>query len=175
MAIYCEPLFERHAEMLLYGVKIYRRQVVAQYPYRNVTRCEVDQLERMKKDGWEATGWLPRVFDPGGLTETQARSFPEVVGTHHSPMVPPHVFARYRDLAESHVQLNVVEWVEKLIPHFLRKIREGRESPEDIWAIAGICSGVQRAISRPSKTDRDYNEAASDDTFLALKKFMGGS
>jgi hypothetical protein len=52
VAMVCAPLWDCDTERSIYGVKIYRHAIVRQFPYRDVTGCEVDQIARMNAAGF---------------------------------------------------------------------------------------------------------------------------
>ena len=52
VAILTCHLFDAHAQRVIYGLKIYRHEIVRAYPYDDVESCEYDQIRRFTKDGF---------------------------------------------------------------------------------------------------------------------------
>ena len=49
----CFLLRDVHLDKPIYGVKIYKHEIFKAYPYNLVhNSCEVEQLERMQRDGY---------------------------------------------------------------------------------------------------------------------------
>ena len=52
VAILTCHLFDAHAQRVIYGLKIYRHDIVRAYPYTNVESSEYDQIRRFTHDGF---------------------------------------------------------------------------------------------------------------------------
>jgi hypothetical protein len=53
VALHVEYLYDAHLRMPIQGVKIFRHDVVKHYPLHDVDGCEIDQIKRFEKDGFD--------------------------------------------------------------------------------------------------------------------------
>lgn len=155
-AIVCFPLWDSHLRQADQGVKIYRHAIVERYPYRaprdEPTGCDIDQVRRLKADGYrveahQARDWLGR-FD-----REDPNRF-EVFGEH-----------RIADFAEAFERYwNVMSrlgagaaWPETTaqlldVPRFLRRLGlDRRRTASDLWALLGTAV----AFANPQLGEKD--------------------
>ena len=114
----CYLLKDVHLNMNIYGVKIYKMNIFKKYPFNTQhPSCEVEQLERMKNDGYDI------------------RFQSEILGEHSPHWTNESIFERYYNLMEKFKIYRYI-WTEKLPKKLIDKIKE---NPTDlnIYAFAG--------------------------------------
>lgn len=119
----CYLLRDVHLDMNIYGVKIYKMNIFRKYPFNmEHPSCEVEQLERMKKDGYDI------------------RFQDEVLGEHSPHWTNESIFERYYNLGEKFKLFKYI-WTEKLPKKLFDKIKE---NPTDlnIFAFAGALASI---------------------------------
>lgn len=114
------------------GVKIFRHEAVRRYPLADVRSCEMDQLERMRRDGWRTV-----VLTTG---EEGAQVWPPL-GLHDLPRDPRTVYERFRTLALARLQhrrrLRYLEdWPAMFVERYLR-----HGDPLDACALLAMLAG----------------------------------
>ena len=120
----CYRLRDVHLDFPLYGVKIYRYSDFIKYPYNlSHPSCEVEQLDRMKVDGY--------IFDD--LRE-------DIIGKHSPNWTEQGIFERYYNLMEKFKIYKYV-WMEQL-PAKLRKICAHHPTSLNFSALAGAMSSI---------------------------------
>lgn len=98
VAVHGRNLFDTHANRPIRALKIHRRSITANYPYRNVRGCDRDQRERMAADGH--------------LTDFQAPDDPDIVGRHGIVWTPWSLYERYFTLWQKiRAGSSTVPWV----------------------------------------------------------------
>ena len=120
----CYRLRDVHLDFPLYGVKIYKYDDFKKYPY-NISHpsCEVEQLDRMKLDGY--------IFDD--LRE-------DIIGEHSPKWTEQGIFERYYNLLEK-FKLFKYCWVEQL-PDKLLNIFQGEPTKKNMYALAGALASI---------------------------------
>lgn len=116
-------LHDVHLDFDLWGVKIYRADVFKRYPYNlDYPSCEVEQLDRMKADGYEH----------------QTR--PEVIGQHAPEWSLPGIFERYLGLMEK-FKLFGYAWLEELFSK-LWVILQKDPTEQNLYALLGCYTSI---------------------------------
>ncbi len=129
-AIYCLPLWDVHLSRTILGCKIYRHGVVRQYPYQTSFSCEMDQANRMKKDGFEVVS----------VWQSFAKT-PDAVGEHGKFYTAETAYVRYKRLMEKARLYPWIEWVKVLPKEFLERYR--RDACElNFWSMTGAIAGL---------------------------------
>ena len=118
VAILTCHLFDSHAERVLYGLKIYRHDIVRAYPYADVESSEYDQIRRFTKDGFvDLRLPIEDHFRPSEIT----------LGEHGNMWTPRSVFERYLTLERKirrHSEgapTTSATWVEEHAAFFLKR------------------------------------------------------
>lgn len=160
-AMVCWPLFDAHLERTLLGVKAYRHDVFRRYPYTDTQSCEMDQIGRLRADGWEyAVHWGDWSSHYGHLERDDLR----VLGLHGTAYPPRLAFERYRDLMQKARFVGGSDWVFPWVQRFLERIAPevDVETDSDLWAFLGAVSGLMshKASSRGEKDYREYAQMA---------------
>lgn len=158
IAMLCFPLHDVHLGHLLTGVKIYRHEIMKRYPYVGSYSCEVDQLARMAKDGFQ---WESRWPDDGITFNSgfDKVNHPMVKGKHGAVWTEERMFERYKRLMQKWRKFGY-GWLEFLPQKFLdRLIKE----PTDInlWAFMGAVAGLTAPEGDDKERDfRDVDQAS---------------
>jgi len=143
VAIVCATLWDCDAEMLLYGVKIYRTSIVEQFPYEDTISCEVDQIKRMKAAGY--------AVDTCPLDD---RTW--CLGEHGKHYSPASIFNRWQRLFQKHRALGNSGWVRPYARRLLdRYARTG--STLHLYAALGAIAGITGEL--PPDRELDFREA----------------
>jgi MoaA/NifB/PqqE/SkfB family radical SAM enzyme len=122
-AMCCFKLKDVHLDMEIYGVKIYKYDVFIKYPYDlSHISCEVEQLERIMKDGYTYTTEL------------------EVVGSHSPKWTDELIFERYLNIMEKFKEFKYV-WMEKVPEQLYNKVKND-PTDENIYALLGAYTSV---------------------------------
>jgi len=120
----CYRLKDVHLDFPLFGIKIYRTADFKKYPYNlEHPSCEVEQLDRMKLDGY--------IFD--SLKD-------DIVGLHSPHWTESGIFERYYNLMEKFKLYHYV-WLEKL-PAKLFDIFQKNPTELNFYAIAGALKSI---------------------------------
>ena len=91
----CYQLLDVRLNFKIYGVKIYKYEAFKNYPYNlNHPSCEVEQLNRMKKDGYIFNDDFKGI----GLV-------PQVIGKHSPKWTERTIFERYYNLNNFTIRL----------------------------------------------------------------------
>ena len=146
VALVCAPLWDCDVERAILGVKIYRHEIVKQFPYRNSLSCEVDQMKRMLKAGYKITAHS---------TGEDAVCLGEH-GKHYSPRT---IFQRWQRLFHKHNQMGHLTWLEPWPDRLLERYMTTRD-PVHLYALLGAIAGIGgRAESNRELDWRDANPA----------------
>jgi len=116
-------LLDVHIDFVIYGIKIYKFDIFKKYPYDlSHMSCEVEQLERMKADGYTYK-----------LNE-------DVVGKHSPLWNNELIFERYLNLMEKFKEFGYV-WLESL-PKKLFEIFKKEPTEVNLFALLGAYTSV---------------------------------
>lgn len=118
----CYFLRDVHLDMNIYGIKIYKMDIFRKYPYKAGPSCEVEQLERMKKDGYDI------------------RFKNDVMGEHSPHWTNEGIFERYYNLGEKFKLYRYI-WTEQLPKKLFEMVKEN-PSEKNIFAFAGCLASV---------------------------------
>ncbi len=153
IALYSLPLWDVHLQKTIVGVKIYRTEIMKKYPYQTSFSCEVDQMERMKKDGYGVeVVW--KSFEKSDLC----------VGEHGSYYTPQTIFIRYKRLMEKSRLFPWIEWVKALPVEFAERFRT---NPDDLNYFAHV--GALAGLTSPIESCRgEYDFTSPDPAFQRL-------
>ena len=125
-------LWDVHLGRGIIGVKIFRHEIARRYPLANVQSCEMDQLQRLKRNGY-------RYLTPPDERPTEKGQWTlGLHGTHYGPL---SIFERYATLERVLCQHpDKLGWFEAHGADFLRRFRA---DPSEINAMAvlGILAG----------------------------------
>jgi len=116
-------LLDVHIDFVIYGIKIYKFDIFKNYPYDlSHMSCEVEQLDRMKADGYTYI-----------LRE-------DVVGRHSPLWNNELIFERYLNLMEKFKEFGYV-WLENL-PKKLFEIFKREPTEINLFALLGAYTSV---------------------------------
>ncbi|HSP96021.1 MAG TPA: hypothetical protein VL049_02095 [Candidatus Dormibacteraeota bacterium] len=167
VAILTCHLFDAHAERVIYGLKIYRHDIVRAYPYRDVESSEYDQIRRFTSDGF---------VDHRLPLEDHFRPSEVTLGEHGSAWTPRSVFERYLTLERKirrHSEgapTTSATWVEEHAVFFLRRyLATGAEL--DLYALMGVIAGRLAPVAGRGR-EKDYRDYERLPGFRALVDFI---
>jgi len=125
-------LWDVHLGRHIIGVKIFRHGVVRHYPLANVRSCEMDQLARLKRDGYRYLT-LP--------CDSPTEQCEWTLGLHGAHYTPRSIFERYATLEQVLCQYpDKLGWFAAFATEFLSRFRTDT-SEINAMALLGILSG----------------------------------
>jgi hypothetical protein len=139
VALVCAPLWDCDVEQPIYGVKIYRRAVVAGFPYQNTFSCEKAQLCRMRDAGFDLL-----LLPAGGRSDC--------FGEHGKHYTPATIFARWQRLFHKQRRYGTLDWIEPWPARLLQRYLETRD-PLHLYALLGAVSGISGELPPDRETD----------------------
>lgn len=151
-------LYDVHLRMNIYGVKIYRHEVMSRFPYQESYSCEVDQAARIRKAGFFAV-------DRYGDDVLKSKG-PNVFGVHSPTWTPERIFNRYRRLAQKWRRFKY-GWLKSLPLRFKREFQH-RGGELDFWALAGFVAGA----TGPLDDDQEQNFRAVDGDWTRMSELF---
>lgn len=166
-AMLCYSLWDKHLEMPRLGVKIYDHEIFRNYPYKDVHSCEVDQLDRLKKDGYTIQCYI----QPQKGADSAA-----VMGYHGTQYTPREAFLTYRDMMWKAQYVPGNEWFLPWTKRFLSRVLDESERVElndvDLWAFLGCVTAA--LTKRPADKEKDARCYEADPSFAALERYVLG-
>ena len=167
VAILTCHLFDSHAKRVIYGLKIYRHDIVRAYPYNDVESSEYDQIRRFRKDGFvDLRLPIEDHFRPSQIT----------LGEHGSMWTPRSVFERYLTLERKirrhskDAPTTSATWVEEHAAFFLKRYLDaGAEL--DLYALMGVIAGRLAPVGGRGR-EKDYRDYERLPGFRALVRFV---
>jgi hypothetical protein len=167
VAILTCHLLDPHAERVIYGLKIYRYEIVHRYPYDDVESCEYDQIRRLTGDGFvDCRLPIEDHFRPSELT----------LGEHGSGWTPRSVFERYLTLERKirrhrqGVPTTSATWVEEHAAFFLKRYLD-TGAQLDLYALMGVLAGRLAPVDGRGR-EKDYRDYERLPGFDALVQFV---
>jgi len=147
IALVAYPLWDCEVHHAIYGLKIYRHQVVRQFPYRDVFSCEREQLHRLEAAGYQGD------FIPLGGRET-------CLGEHGKHYTPEKIFKRWRRLMQKRRRFG--HQAARGVPDFGFLVARYRETgdPLHLFAMLGAAAGLTGDLM--PERESDYRERDSD-------------
>lgn len=143
----------------IHGVKVYRHQICARYPYQESRSCEVDQFGRMEKDGYR---WAP-------LDKKFAVPEAACLGRHHACWSPEAAFRRWKNLTEKFRIADQVTWIAAHVKEFFRDAVADPTNEIKMWRLFGAIAG----LSGPRPEAVEYDASKPDQTFRRLSPLFG--
>lgn len=140
-------LWDAHLGRGIIGVKIFRHDTVRRYPLANVQSCEIDQLQRLGRDGY-------RYLRPPDAQPTETGQW--TLGLHGTHYSPRSIFERYATLERVRCQnSDRLRWFEEYGGEFLRRFQMD-PSEMNAMALMGILAG-RLSGDRPHG-EKDFTE-----------------
>lgn len=143
VAMVCAPLWDCDAELAIYGVKIYRTDVVKRFPYRNAVGCEVDQMARLQAAGFDV--------DLRPLLGREA-----CLGEHGKHYTPQTIFKRWQRCFQKHGEYGNMAWIEPYARRLLDRYAASGQTLH-LYAFLGAMAGVVGPA--PPDRELDWREA----------------
>lgn len=157
VALVVAYLHDVHLDMPVQGVKIFRHEIVRRYPFADVQSCELDQIDRMRADGF--TYRVMALDDESGADHGAAFPF-RILGIHGGLHTPPSIYERFRTLElarRKHARRfrHQEAWPRMLLERFLE-----RRDPLDFYALMGMLAGTLAPASAGTR-EKDFRTYAS--------------
>ncbi|UCC82204.1 MAG: hypothetical protein JSW46_14605 [Gemmatimonadota bacterium] len=152
VAQYVCALYDVHLDRVIYGLKIYRHEIVRRYPYRDTEGCEWDQVRRFRADGF---------LDIRVPLQGATRDSESTLGLHGTRWTPQAAYIRFATLERKRRKGNKTHaWVReaalRLCDRFLDDMSE-----VDFYALMGVLAG---SLSNNSTTGREKDYRRYDET-----------
>jgi hypothetical protein len=168
VALVVAYLYDVHLDAPVQGVKIFRHGVIRRYPFADVQSCELDQIDRMRADGftYEVMSW------DGERRTDEGAEFPfRILGLHGGMYTPRSVYERFRTLEMARRKhprrfKHQEPWPEMLVERFL----ECRD-PLDFYALMGLVAGAL-SPSNSGAREKDFRTYSSLPGFDRIISFM---
>lgn len=146
-AMVCRPLWDCDIQGAIYGLKIYRHEIVRQFPYENTFSCE-----RTQKESIEAAGFEMR-FDPLGDRGS-------CLGEHGKHYSTRSIFLRWRRLIQKRRRYgnDLARGVPP--PQFLLERYQADPTPLHLFSLLGAISGLSGEL--PPDGEADFREECPD-------------
>jgi hypothetical protein len=159
-AVYMANLHDAHLRRCIFGVKIFRHEIVRRYPFAPVDSFEVQQVARMQADGYTVVR-APVGTEPDG----------ETLGRHGTHWTLTSIYERYTGL-ERRRQTDApsLRWFGAYAPEFLERFLQ-HPSEENFFALMGVIAG--RLASRNGRAAaKDYRTYGALPGFHELRQFL---
>jgi hypothetical protein len=165
-------LHDVHLEAPVQGVKIFRHDIVRRYPFADVQSCELDQVDRLRADGFAY-----QLMPEDGDAASDGDAFPfRIVGLHGGIYSPRGVYERFRTLEMARRKhprrfRHQEGWPAMLVERFLE-----RRDPLDFYALMGLLAGtLSAADARGEKDFRVYSSLPGFDLAMVfMREAVGG-
>jgi len=148
-----------HLGINIYGVKIYNHSIMKYYPYMTSYSCEVDQMKRLKADGYVSINVSPKL-------SAMTTDDPIIMGLHSPTWTPERIFIRYKRLLQKYRRFEY-RWLEKLPPLFLKLLKEEND-PIEQWAFMGAIAG----LTGPIEQEKEADISVEDEDFKRLSSLF---
>jgi GR25 family glycosyltransferase involved in LPS biosynthesis len=143
-------LKDTHLDFNLYGIKGYKHNILKNYPYNlDIISCEVEQVKRMKNDGYETM------------------MVGEVVGKHSPKWTTSLIYERYFDLMEKWKNFKY-DWLGEL-PSKLFQIFQNDPSEINLYALMGAMTSMS---SKEMIRKREKNFLIKDENFERIENIL---
>jgi GR25 family glycosyltransferase involved in LPS biosynthesis len=143
-------LTDIHLDMNIFGIKIYRRSTMINYPYNlQIISCEKEQMIRLENDGYIVQ-----------MTETS-------LGKHSPKWTTELIYERYFDLMEKW-KVYKYDWMGKL-PKKLFDIVRINPSEENIFALIGAISSISK---KECIRNREKNFLVKEEAYENIKEML---
>jgi len=164
-------LHDVHLEQPVQGVKIFRHAIVRRYPFADVQSCELDQVDRLRADGFAY-----RVLPAGTERSADDTEFPyAIVGLHGATHSPRSIYERFRTLEMARRKhprrfSHQERWPVMLVERFLE-----RRNPLDFYALMGLLAGaLSPTAARREKDFRTYSSLPGFDRAMDFMRDAAG-
>lgn len=173
VALVVAYLHDVHLDAPVQGVKIFRHDIVRRYPFADVQSCELDQVDRMARDGFTYQV-LARDRERGDDDATF--SF-RILGLHGGMHTWRSVYERFRTLELARRKnprrfKHQEAWPGMLVDRILE-----RQDPDDFYALMGLLAGALSPEKSPAR-EKDFRIYSSlpglDDAIAFLREIKAG-
>ena len=146
VAIVVAYLLDTHLGFPVQGIKMFRHEIVRNFPFAAAEACELDHNGRLM-----AAGYRLRIFRPEEVADSEDGTM-GLHGTHWSPRA---VYERYATLQRKYRRFPdrlrpVGDWPRMILQRFLD---EGSET--DLFALLGVIAGRLEALDGTG-AEKDY-------------------
>jgi hypothetical protein len=159
--MFTADLYDVHLDRCIIGVKIFRHEIVRQYPFVASDAFEIWQVRQFTSDGYSVVRTMPGKAPVPGQT----------LGLHGTQWTAQSIYERYTTL-ERRRRTNPpqLRWLEAYSSEFLRRFLL-EPSEQNFFALMGIIAGALAARSGPAPA-KDYRTYATLPGFHALRAFL---
>jgi hypothetical protein len=159
-AIHVELLFDTHVRMNIYGVKIFRHEIVKRYPFADTDGCDVDQNKRLAADGFAVSLAGPTGGD---------RPHDGALGLHGTRYTPREAFYRYLKLSRKTRDAQHVMGWENLPIELARRVAE-ESTPANVYGLLGAMAGQVVPVGG-ANSEKHFRKQGRSKGFRALNRF----
>jgi GR25 family glycosyltransferase involved in LPS biosynthesis len=143
-------LADAHLGMDIFGIKIYRHDIMINYPYNlQIISCEKDQMTRLENDGY--------------VVQTIEKS----IGKHSPKWTTELIYERYFDLMEKW-KVYKYDWMSKLPEKLLNIVKENPTN-ENIYALMGATMSIS---NKDPIRKREKNFLIKEDAYQNIKEML---
>jgi len=162
VAMYCADLYDVHLRRCIQGVKIFRHDVVRDYPFEGIDSFEVGQLRRMAEAGWRYVA---------SATSGSSPQPGRTLGLHGVEWTNTSIYERYLTLMRRRfTRPRNMAWLDEYPMIFLRRFLD-EPSEENFFAVQGAIAGAlaAREGEGAAKDFRQYDQLPG---FAELATFL---
>jgi len=161
-AQYVAALYDVHLDKVIYGLKIFRLAIVRNYPFRDVTGCEWDQIRRFRTDGY---------FDVRVPLDGATRDSEHTLGLHGTYWTPQAVYLRFYVLELKRRMGNTThEWVPDAAAMLIRRLLK-THSEVDFYAVMGVLAAALADVTTLGG-EKDYRAYDRMPGLDGLREFL---
>jgi hypothetical protein len=162
VAQFVAALYDVHLERAIYGLKIFRREIVRRYRLRDVRRSEWDLVCRWRRDGYVDL----RVPLDGATRHSET-----TLGLHGTYWTPRAAYLRFSVLElKRRAGTRPLEWVRDSAGMLLRRFLE-TGSEADFYALMGVLAGSLADAGTVGR-EKDYRTYDRTPGFGPLETFV---
>jgi hypothetical protein len=173
VALVVAYLYDVHLDAPVQGVKIFRHDIVRRYPFADVQSCELDQIDRMSRDGFT---YQVLAADREWADDDASFSF-RILGLHGGMYTWRSVYERFRTLELARRKnprrfKHQEAWPGMLVDRILE-----RQDPIDFYALMGLLAGALSPEKAPAR-EKDFRTYSSlpglDGAMAFLREIKAG-
>lgn len=168
--IVCFPLHDTLFDRIILGVKIYRHETIRRYPFQSSGSCEMDQAERLAKDGYQILiDWRDPKKKNYDFVDVASRS-DKVLGSHGQNWVPQTIYEAVQNRFLKWRRFGYV-WLEEYPGRFLEQLIQ-HPSERALWAFLGMASGLSCDMNH-LEGEKDFQKYENIPGWKQFQRFFG--
>jgi hypothetical protein len=162
VAMFGDLLYDVHLERCIQCIKIFRHDIVRNYPLKDVEAFEWEQGRRLERDGYLV------IRTP---VENATRNSQETLGLHGTSWTPRSIYERCATYERKRLRgIKSHDWITEYPVVFLERFLE-KGSELDFFALMGIISG-RLADHQGEGHSKDYRTYSRLPGFEALRRYL---